>query len=66
MKKSRFSESQIINVLKEGESGAMKVPDLCRKHSVGQSTCCNWKAKYGGMEASDLKKCESLSQRMLS
>lgn len=41
MKKSRFSESQIINILKEGESGAMNVPDLCRKHGVGQSTYYN-------------------------
>lgn len=60
MKKSRFSENQIINILKEGESGAMNVPDLCRKHGVGQSTYYNWKSKYGGLEASDLTKMREL------
>ena len=60
MKKSRFSENQIINILKEGKSGAMNVPDLCRKHGVGQSTYYNWKSKYGGMEASDLTKMREL------
>jgi putative transposase len=60
MKKSRFSESQIINMLKEGESGAMNVPDFCRKYGVGQSTCYNWKSKYGGMEPSDLTKMREL------
>lgn len=60
MKKTRFSESQIINILKEGESGAMNVPDLCRLHGVGQSTYYNWKSKYGGMQASDLSKMREL------
>jgi putative transposase len=54
MKKTRFSESQIISILKEGESGAMTVPELCRLHGVGQSTYYKWKSKYGGMQASDL------------
>ena len=62
MKKSRFSENQIINILKEGESGAMNVPDLCRKHGVGQSTYYNWKSKYGGMEASDIKRLKELEE----
>ena len=54
MKKSRFTETQIFTILKEGESGVMTVPDLCRKHNVGQSTYYKWKAKYGGMEQSEL------------
>jgi putative transposase len=47
MKKTRFSESQIINILKEGEPGAMNVPVLCRLHGVGQSIYYNWKSKFG-------------------
>lgn len=60
MKNTRFSESQIINILKEGESGAMIVPELCRKHGVGQSTYYKWKSKYGGMQASDLSRLREL------
>ncbi|GGB52181.1 transposase [Shewanella inventionis] len=60
MKKIRFTESQIINILKEGESGAFTVPELCRKHNVGQSTYYKWKSKYGGMQASDLSRMREL------
>ena len=60
MKKTRFSESQIISLLKEGNLGIMQVPELCRKHGVGQSTYYKWKAKYGGMEASDLSRMQEL------
>jgi len=60
MKKTRFTESQIINILKEGESGALTVPELCRKHNVGQSTYYKWKSKYGGMQASDLSRMREL------
>jgi putative transposase len=60
MKKTRFTESQIINILKEGESGALTVPELCRKHNVGQSTYYKWKSKYGGMQASDLTRMREL------
>jgi len=60
MKKSRFTESQIFVILKEGESGVMNVPELCRKHNVGQSTYYKWKAKYGGMEQSELKRMKAL------
>ena len=60
MKKTRFTESQIINILKEGESGALTVPELCRKHNVGQSTYYKWKSKYGGMQASDLTRIREL------
>ncbi|WP_076543213.1 transposase [Shewanella sp. UCD-KL21] len=60
MKKTRFTESQIINTLKEGESGALTVPELCHKHNVGQSTYFKWKSKYGGMQASDLSRMREL------
>lgn len=62
MKKQRFTESQIFAILKEGESGVMIVPDLCRKHGVGQSTYYKWKAKYGGMTSSDLKRLKELEE----
>ena len=55
MKTSRFSETQIIAILKQGESG-IKVKDLCREHGISDATYYNWKAKYGGLEASDLKR----------
>lgn len=62
MKKSRFTESQIFAILKEGESGVMTIPELCRKHNVGQSTYYKWKAKYGGMEQSELKRMKELEE----
>ncbi len=60
MKNTRFTESQIINILKEGESAVYTVPELCRKHNVGQSTYYKWKSKYGGMQASDLIRMREL------
>ena len=59
MKRSRFSESQIVSILKEADAGA-KVKDLCRKHGISDATYYNWKSKYGGMEASDLKRMKEL------
>lgn len=59
MKKKHLSENQIIGILKEGESG-MPVEELCRKHNIGQSTYYKWCSKYGGMEASDLKRIKQL------
>jgi putative transposase len=59
MKKKRFSETQIIKILKEAESG-VPVNDLARQHSFGKSTFYNWKAKYGGMESSDLNRLKEL------
>jgi putative transposase len=59
MKRSRFSETQIVSILKEADAGA-KVKDLCRKHGISDATCYNWKSKYGGMEASDLKRMKEL------
>ena len=59
MRKSRFSESQKLSILKELESG-VKVSELCRKHGVAQNTIYKWRSKYGGMELSDIKKLKEL------
>lgn len=59
MKKQRFTEEQIIAVLREQEAGA-KVADLCRKHGISEATFYNWKAKYGGMEVSEAKRLKAL------
>jgi putative transposase len=57
--KKRFSEEQIINILKETETGA-KVGDVCRKHNVAIQTYYSWKAKFGGMTVSDAQKLRAL------
>ena len=59
MMKSKFSEHQIIRILKQTESGRT-VAEVCREHSISPSTYFKWKTKYGGMEASDLKKMRDL------
>ena len=59
MKKSRFTETQIVAVLKEVDSG-MKVADVCRKHGISEATYYNWKSKYGGLDASELKRIREL------
>ena len=59
MKRSRFTEHQIIRILKEVEQG-MKVAEVCRRHDVSQSTYFKWKSKYGGMEAADIRRLKEL------
>lgn len=59
MKKSRFTESQIVSILKESDAG-MKVEELCRRHGISSATYYNWKSKYGGMESSDVKRLKEL------
>jgi putative transposase len=59
MKKLRFSESKITANLKQHESG-LKVGDICREHGISQATFFNWKAKYGGMSSSQLKRLKEL------
>ena len=61
MKKSRFTESQIIGVLKQVDAG-QRVEDACREHGISTATYYNWKAKYGGMEASDLRRMKHLDE----
>ena len=61
MKRKRFSEEQIIGILKEAEAGA-KTQDLCRKHGISDATFYNWKAKYAGMTVAELAGFESLSR----
>jgi len=59
MKKSRYAETQIIKVLKEVE-GSRLVKEVCREYGISDATYYNWKAKYGGMEASDVKRLKEL------
>ena len=61
MKKSRYSEEQIIGILKEHEAG-MKTAELCRKHNVSAATFYQWKAKFGGLDVNDAKKLRHLEQ----
>ena len=59
MRKSNFTQSQIIAILKQAEQGE-KVMDICRQHGIGNATFYKWKSKYGGMELSELKRVKEL------
>jgi putative transposase len=59
MKKSRFSEEKILAILKEAEAG-VKTAELCRKNGISSATLYNWKARYGGMDASQLRRLKEL------
>ncbi len=59
MKAKRFTEEQIIGVLKEAEAGA-KTKELCRKHGISDATFYNWKAKYGSMTVSEARRLKDL------
>lgn len=59
MKSKRFTEEQIIGILKQAQAG-MKIADLCRTHGISDVTFYNWRSKYGGMEVSDAKRLKQL------
>jgi putative transposase len=60
MKQGRFSEEQIVAILKEAESGGTKVAELCRRHGISDATFYNWRSKYGGLEVSELRRLRKL------
>ncbi len=55
MKRGRFTETQIVSILKEADAG-VRVKDICRQHGISDATYYNWKSKYGGMQASGLRR----------
>ena len=61
MKRARFTEAQIIAVLKEHETGT-KTADLARKHGISEATIYNWKAKFGGMDVSEARRLKALEE----
>jgi putative transposase len=61
MKRARFSEEQIIGVLKEAEAGA-KVTELCRRHGISDATFYTWRNKYGGLEVSEMRRLRQLEE----
>ena len=61
MRKSKFTEHQIVAMLKQHDAGS-KVADICREHSISAATFHNWKAKYGGMDASQLRQIKDLQE----
>ena len=65
MKKKRFTDEQIIAVLREHDAG-MKTGDLARKHGISEATIYNWKAKFGGMEVPEAKRLRALEEETAS
>lgn len=63
MKKSRFTENQIIGILKEQDAGK-KVNDICREHGISQPTFYGWKSKYGGLELNQLKRLKEMEAEL--
>jgi putative transposase len=61
MKKTRFTETQIVSILKQQEGG-IATKEICREHGISAATFYNWKSKYGGMEASDVKRLKELEE----
>jgi putative transposase len=61
MKKTRFTETQIVSILKQQESG-ISTKEVCREHGISEATFYNWKSKYGGMETSDVKRLKELEE----
>ena len=59
MKKSRYTETQIVKILKEVEGGRL-IKEVCHEYGISEATYYNWKSKYGGMEASDVKRLKEL------
>ena len=60
MKQGRFSEEQIVGILKEAEVGGTKIAELCRRHGISDATFYNWRSKYGGLEISELRRLRQL------
>ena len=63
MRKSKFSESQIVSILKEADSG-IPVAEVLRNHGISAATLYKWRSKYGGLEASELKRIKELEQQL--
>lgn len=61
MKKTRFTETQIVSILKQQEGG-IPTKEICRQHGISEATFYNWKSKYGGMESSDVKRLRDLEE----
>ena len=61
MKKSKFSDSKILSILKQAESG-LPIPELCREHGISSATFYNWRSKYGGMDGSLMKRLRELEE----
>jgi putative transposase len=63
MKKTHFTGTKIIGILKEADTG-IQVKEICRKHGISDATYYNWKSKYGGMSASDLKRLKEMEREL--